>query len=49
VHKALRSLTQESIIRNLIPYVLEEMLQQGVLRLPTEKQRKGISTILFLG
>lgn len=49
VHKALRSLTQGSIISNLIPYVLEEMLQQGVLRLPTEKQRKGISTILFLG
>lgn len=48
MHRALRRLTQGAI-RGLFPYVFEEMLEQGVLRLPTEKQKKGISTILFLG
>ena len=31
------------------PYIIEYLLQKDVLKLPTEEQRKGLCTTMFLG
>ncbi|MEG0951523.1 hypothetical protein [Niameybacter sp.] len=47
MHKTIRYQTQDRLA-TLWPYVFEHMLTQGVLKLPTKEQQKGISTILHI-
>lgn len=46
MYKAIR-LNCQNTIRNMHVFAMKNMLDRGLLKLPTEEQRKGICTLLF--